>query len=579
MAGWKISRCGLTSTEPGLELSESQPHGGIGLQLGQPMTGYFDLFGMQHSGLFGDRFPKLLDQGQFLLDRQRDQFFDQCHAHAAKSRPNLCDIPRLARDAYAPRTRHGASLLLSVISGWGSFSFPFLPFIVHRRSGGLSPGMGPMRAHPSRPQSILASTRAVKFSRGGFESRRLACTKKTMNIKLGRIIRHRFPVKSRDVFCATLWLLALGWAAEAHAQSFQDLINEAHSQRDRYAGWRPPVYEHRRETFAEKEANAWAEKMADQDSREAARVAREKAHFDSLNVQAGEAFDRHDRREGLRLLEELRIAHRDAGIYSPTLKEAIGRNEALLAWGEAKTAADYRRAIAFQPYFFTLENLRFVERLEVIEEYVRQRPEHAAKEQAALLEMRTMIDKLASTLADPRQSARPVLDHGTEQGAEDGFGTRKSDPKQVADDGTSGEHESVRSSLGFDTPGQLYIKERSAPPPTPIGRVVVPEKFGQHPAVRQLREYEATAAEAKRIAAAKQARYEDEAASNPNSNALLVLRAGAKDAQSRADNAEHMVTFQIKEIERTVTFAPFATGNSTPSPVPPPLNSTAKEQP
>src|ERR1035437_5595811 len=392
---------------------------------------------------------------------------------------------------------------------------------------------------------------------------------KLLKITLLRAIRCRFLDKSGGHISMGLLIMALGCAPAVRAQSFQDLINEAHSQRDRYSGSRPPApeQERHRETRAEKEAAAWAEKMVKQDQAEAERIARQKAHFDSLNAQASEAFNRHDRREGLRWLRELEMPYRDAGIFSPTLNESIGRTEALLAWNEAKTAADYRRAIAIQPYFFTEENLHFVERLEVIEESVRQRPEQDAKEKAALLEMSTMIDKLASTLADPQHPDRKVLDHGTEHGAEDVFVTRKSDPKQLPDDGKSEEHESVRSSLGFDVPGELYIKERAAPPTIPSGRVVVPEKYVKHPAVLQLRKYEAAADEAKRIAVAKEALFEEEAVRNPNSNSLLVMRAGAKDAQSQADSAEGMVAFQIREIERTVTFSPFATGNSAP-PIP-----------
>jgi hypothetical protein len=357
-----------------------------------------------------------------------------------------------------------------------------------------------------------------------------------------------------------------------HGQ-FQDLINQAHSQRDRYAGWRPPSSERapRELSAADRAANAWAEKMVAQDRENAERVRLQRAGFEKLDTQAREAFRRNNDREGLRLLHELRIAYRDAGIYSPQLEESIGRTEAILAWRDAKTSADFRRAIAIQPHFFSQENLAYVEKIEAIEAYARGRPERAAQEKAAMQKIHTMIDQLASSLDDPKQAKRAVLHYGTVQGAADALGTRKADPRPRADDGTSEEHDSIRRGLGFDTPGELYIKERSTPPPTPIGRAIIPDQFLKdpgfikHPAVIQLREYEGKAEEARRTAAAKMARYEEEATRNPNSNALLVLLSGAKDAQSRADQAENMVTFQIKEIERTVTFAPFPTGNANPS--------------
>lgn len=358
------------------------------------------------------------------------------------------------------------------------------------------------------------------------------------------------------------------WGVPALQAQFQDLINQAHSQRDRYSGWRPPANERapREISAADRAADAWAKKMVQQDEANAERVRQQKAGFDNLNTRAAEAFKRHDDREGLRWLHELRTAYSNAGIYSPDLRESIGRTEAILAWRDAKTSEEFRRAIAIQPHFFPRENLAYVEKLESIEAYVRGRPERAAQEQAARLGMHTMIDRLASSLDDLRQAKRPVLDRGTKYGAADAFGTRKSDPRPGTDTGTSEEHDSIRHGLGFDTGGEIYINDRPVPPSISTGRAIIPDSFLKHPAVIQLREFEAKADEAKRSAAAMTARYEEEATRNPNSNALLVLLSGAKNAQSRADNAENMVTFQITEIERTVTFAPFATGNSYQSP-------------
>jgi hypothetical protein len=397
--------------------------------------------------------------------------------------------------------------------------------------------------------------------------------------------RCSFPPKSGKTFRVALLILACGSIPASWAQSAQDLINQAHSQRDRYSGYRPPSYERPQKSAADREAEAWAKKMEKQDQANAERARQQKAFFDKLDAQAGEAFMRGDKREGLRFLHELRIAYRNAGIYSPQLEESIGRTEALLAWNAAKTSAEFSAAMKIQPHFFSSENLAYVEKLEAIEEYARRRPARAAEEQAAMGKMHTMIDQLASTLDDPRQVKMLVLDHGSAEGAPDAFLTRKSNPRPRADTGDSDEHESMRSSIGFDTPGQLYIKERSGPPPIPIGRVIIPDRylkdsaFVKHPAVIQLRTFEAQADEANRAAAAKVARYEEEATKNPNSNALLVLLAGAKDAQSRADSAENAVAFQINEIERTVTFKPFATGDSSHPDATLSPNATTKESP
>src|ERR1035437_2900871 len=103
---------------------------------------------------------------------------------------------------------------------------------------------------------------------------------KLLKITLLRAIRCRFLDKSGGHISMGLLIMALGWAPAVRAQSFQDLINEAHSQRDRYSGSRPPApeQERHRETRAEKEAAAWAGKMVKQDQAEAERIARQKAH-------------------------------------------------------------------------------------------------------------------------------------------------------------------------------------------------------------------------------------------------------------------------------------------------------------
>lgn len=377
------------------------------------------------------------------------------------------------------------------------------------------------------------------------------------------------------VFHATIMVLAFVYAPLTQAQSFQGLINQAHNQRDRYAGWRPPTSVNVGRSFVDPVEEAWKEKAAQLDREEAARLERQKAQFKTLSAQAGEALDRHDHRDALRLLKELRIAQRDAGIHNPRVVEAISRTGALLAWSEAKDSSAYHRAMRLNPGLFSKDNLRYVEGLEAIEKYERERPERAAAARAAMAKIHAVIDNLASSLADPRQPRRIVLTYGSEQGDPDLFNTRKSDPGRVADNGTSGEHDAVRSRLGFDAPGQFHIKEPlPPPPPSAVGRLVIPEDSLKDPAVLKLRDYEGKANEAKRTATAIRARFEDESAKSPNSGALPMLQYRAKEAESQAVNAENMVKVQTTEVLKTVKFASFDIGKPQKAPPSLPGNSS-----
>lgn len=91
----------------------------------------------------------------------------------------------------------------------------------------------------------------------------------------------------------------------------------------------------------------------------------------AFNTQAHAAWQRKDYREALRLFRAQQQV-----IDGPNIREAIAQTEAQIAWSEATTAAELRRAIAMQPGFFTQENIRYVGEVEAQEkrgEIARQR--------------------------------------------------------------------------------------------------------------------------------------------------------------------------------------------------------------
>jgi len=96
-------------------------------------------------------------------------------------------------------------------------------------------------------------------------------------------------------------------------------------------------------------------------------VAKKFIALNAVNQQAVEAWNKQDYREALRLFEE------QQKIYDgPNVREDIADTKARVAWSEATTAADYRKAIKMRPNIFTPECIRYVEGLEANEKQQRQ---------------------------------------------------------------------------------------------------------------------------------------------------------------------------------------------------------------
>lgn len=318
-------------------------------------------------------------------------------------------------------------------------------------------------------------------------------------------------------------------------------------------GWRPPSGGQSRLSRVDAQEEAWARKAAEQNRDEADRVQRQQDHWRQLDTQARRALDSTNYREALGLLKELQASHRDAAQSSPRVTEAIARTEAILAWSEAQTAADYRRAIAMNPGVFSEANTAFVERLEELERWQREKPEREAANAVAAARISAAIDALVAAFTAP---ARKVIDNSRSETRDGGFQTSRSAPRFVADDATSGEHASIRSGLGFDTAGPLEA-DLSSPPPPPVARPAIDPAFEKHPAVQKLQECFAKADESMRSAAAASARVADELSMNPNSGAIILLRAREIEARRRAESAEQTAMSQLREVEKTITFGTF----------------------
>jgi len=108
---------------------------------------------------------------------------------------------------------------------------------------------------------------------------------------------------------------------------------------------------------------------------DSAERAEEVARYDALHAQAYEASQRGDYREALRLWKQLQKM-RNGDITRRTIRQF----EAVIAWNDARTAADYRRAMAIMPEHFTQDNVRYVESLEANEKYERERAKRAAED-------------------------------------------------------------------------------------------------------------------------------------------------------------------------------------------------------
>lgn len=342
----------------------------------------------------------------------------------------------------------------------------------------------------------------------------------------------------------------------------QDMVRQSRSNQNSNSGWRPPGGNESRAPRVDPVEEAWAQKVAEQNQAEAARVERQQAQFKALYTQGNDAFRQRNYREALQYYEALRIAYRDAGISSPQLKDDTERAGAYLAWNEARTADQFRAAVARRPSAFSAENLRYIEELEEQERYLRELPQREAAAQAALAKVNIVIDRLAASMGSNPPSGRKVL-VGTRTTRDPIFGGLKSDPDKQPDNGTSDEHAAVEHGLGFDDYGRLK-GAMDAPPPVPQGKEVgIPERvlanpeFQRLPAVVKLKEFEAKAEVERRAAVVARARFEEKKAENPAAGELLMLNARAKDAEDRAAAAQNMATFQKSEVKRTVSFTAF----------------------
>lgn len=111
----------------------------------------------------------------------------------------------------------------------------------------------------------------------------------------------------------------------------------------------------------------------------------------ALNDQANAAVQAHDYREALRLFRAQQQV-----IDGPNVRDVISLMEALALWTEAKTAAEYRRALNLRPDWFTADNRIFVENLERQEAAAHK----AAEDAAQLARDRAAGSKLNDEAAD-----------------------------------------------------------------------------------------------------------------------------------------------------------------------------------
>lgn len=135
----------------------------------------------------------------------------------------------------------------------------------------------------------------------------------------------------------------------------------------------------------------------------------------ALNQQAGDAWARGDYRQALSYFEQQQTV-----IDGPNVRLAIAQTKAMIVWKEARTAADYRRALAMAPGMFSQENIRYVEELEAKEKYERERPEREAQwererlareaaDRKSAAKMRERIGSFAASLdTEPAKAGRVV---------------------------------------------------------------------------------------------------------------------------------------------------------------------------
>lgn len=172
------------------------------------------------------------------------------------------------------------------------------------------------------------------------------------------------------------------------------------------------------------------------------------ARYDAIHKQAVEASQRGDYRAALQLYEQQQTV-RDG----PNVRDAIAQLKALIAWQEATTAADYRRALAMRPGIFSQENIRYVEELEAKEKYERERQERQAEDVKIAAKMREKIGRFAALLdTAPPKAGEVVTQGGT---LDDGMGSHRAEALLEFGNPHDLEAQNEQARQGFDKAGLL----------------------------------------------------------------------------------------------------------------------------
>lgn len=179
----------------------------------------------------------------------------------------------------------------------------------------------------------------------------------------------------------------------------------------------------------------------------------------ALNQQAAAAWERGDYRQALQYFEQQQMV-----INGPNVRSAIEQTKAMIVWTEARTASDYRRALAMAPGMFSRENIRYVEELEAKEKYERERPEREARwereriereaaDRKAAAKMRERLGGFAASLnTDPAKAGLVVPEGRAVEGAMGGNVTEA--PLEFGNpDDLEAQNEQLRQ--GFDKEGPL----------------------------------------------------------------------------------------------------------------------------
>lgn len=160
----------------------------------------------------------------------------------------------------------------------------------------------------------------------------------------------------------------------------------------------------------------------------------------------------------------------------------------------------------------------------------------------------------------------------------DAFGTRKASPHMNLSDPSSGESDSVRKGLGFDTPGR--VEGTSTIPANPAGREVPddPAKvLGERdPDVLELKGYEAKERDSRTAADLAKRKYDEEKRRDPASANLTTLQYNAKSAEDKHDAIVNMVKVQTDKVKKRVSFKKIETSGSAPAGAAPPTTGPGK---